>query len=307
MSHLARSTTWPRIAALGLAIALIASACGDDDDAGSSAAPADTATDAGTESADGNAFSPGTLDSGATIERFDADGVTVHTYTNDPAGFGNTTAIIESDNVVVLIDAHFGEGPASEFRDFAESFGKPIEQLLVTHDHPDHIGGIESVFSDVDTASSEGVVDAAAAAGTTIKTVVEAGTTEIDGVTYQFDVFVDAEAEEQLVITLPDHGVLVAGDLAYSGYHAVMSPTFDNWLSILDTLAATEGLQVVIPGHGAPGGPEVIDDSVDYLTTAQATFAESDDAESFNAAMVEAYPDRLGANLLEFGSGRLFP
>lgn len=298
------TTTWRpirlAIAAL-LAIALLATACGSDDE--TDAAAGDAAADGGDT---GTSFEPGVLDSGATIERFDADGVTVHTYTNPEAGFGNTTAAIESENVVVLVDAHFGEESAAEFRAMAESLGKPIERLYVTHDHPDHIGGIESVFGDVDSASSAGVVAAAAEAGTTIATVVEPGDIEIDGVTYRIDVFSDAEAEEQIVITLPDHGVVAAGDLLYSDYHAVMSPTFDSWLTILDTLAATEGIEVVIPGHGPPGGPELFDGGIDYLTTAQSIFADSTDAESFNAAMVEAYPDHLGANLLEFGSDRLF-
>ncbi len=298
------TTTWRpirlAIAAL-LAIALLATACGSDDE--TDAAAGDAAADGGDT---GTSFEPGVLDSGATIERFDADGVTVHTYTNPEAGFGNTTAAIESENVVVLVDAHFGEESAAEFRAMAESLGKPIERLYVTHDHPDHIGGIESVFGDVDSASSAGVVAAAAEAGTTIATVVEPGDIEIDGVTYRIDVFSDAEAEEQIVITLPDHGVVAAGDLLYSDYHAVMSPTFDSWLTILDTLAATEGIEVVIPGHGPPGGPELFDGGIDYLTTAQSIFADSTDAESFNAAMVEAHPDHLGANLLEFGSDRLF-
>lgn len=300
------TTIWRTIRlpiAILIGLSLLASACGGDDETAAIGADAAAGDEGGAE---GTSFEPGVLESSATIERFDADGVTVHTYTNSEAGFGNTTAAIESDNAVVLIDAHFGEEPAAEFRAMAESFGKPIERLFVTHEHPDHIGGIESVFGDVDTASSAGVVDAAAAAGTTISSVIEAGDIEIDGVTYRIEIFVDAEAEEQIVITLPDHGVMAAGDLLYRDYHAVMSPTFDSWLAILDTLAGTEGLEVVIPGHGAPGGPEIFDDSIDYLGTAQTIFADSTDAESFNAAMVEAYPDHLGANLLEFGSGRLF-
>ncbi len=300
------TTTWRptrrAIAAL-LALAILGAGCGSDDetDAGS----ADAATESG-DAETGTSFEPGVLDSGATIERIDADGVTVHTYTNTEAGFGNTTTVIESDNVVVLVDAHFSEESAAEFRAMAESFGKPIERLWVTHEHPDHIGGIESVFSDVDSASSAGVVEAAAAAGTTISTVVEPGDIEIDGVTYRIEVFEDAEAPEQIVITLPEHGVMAIGDLIYNDYHVVMSPTFDSWLAILDTLAATEGIEVVIPGHGPPGGPELFDGGIDYLTTAQSIFADSADAESFNAAMVEAHPDHLGANLLEFGSDRLF-
>lgn len=291
-------------------IALIASACSSD---ASESNTAESSTDGGesesaSESAsDGDPFAPGVLPSGATLATFDEGGVKVHTYTNSEAGFGNSTAIVETENAVVLIDAHFSTESAAEFRAYAESFGKPIERLVLTHDHPDHIGGVEPVFGDVDTYSSAGVVAAAADAGTTITNSLEPGTVEIDGVQFVFDVFVDAEAEEQVVIRVPEAGLVASGDLAYSGYHAVMSPTFDNWISILEELAATDGLRLVVPGHGAPGGPEVFDDIIDYLDTARSAYAESDDADAFNAAMVEAYPDRLGANLLDFGAGRLFP
>ncbi len=296
-----RRRTTRSLLALLAAIALLAGACGNEDDEAGDTVVDDTTADEAGDTADETSFEPGTLASGATIERFDADGVIVHTYTNTEAGFGNTTTVIESDTAVVLVDAHFGAEPAAEFRALAESLGKPIDRLLITHEHPDHIGGIEPVFSDVESASSAGVVEAVAAAGTTITSVIEPGETEIDGVTYRIDVFADAEADEQIVITLPDHGVMLIGDLVYNDYHVVMSPTFDNWLSILDTLKATEGLELVIPGHGPPGGPEIIDEGIDYLTTARTAFADSADVESFNAAMIDAYPDHLGANLLEFG------
>lgn len=297
--------------AIGLfaALTLVAAACSSDDSADSVATPA-TPDDAAEQEASppaGGGFAPGVLDSGATIASFDQGGVIVHTYTNPEAGFGNSTAVIESDNAVVLVDAHFAEASAAEFRSFAESFGKPIERLVLTHDHPDHIGGVEPVFSDIGTYSSSGVVDAAAEAGTTITNTLEAGETEIDGITYRFDVFTDAEAEEQVVITLPDFGVVAAGDLVYSDFHAVMTPTFDNWLEILSEIAETDGLSLIVPGHGTPGGPEVLDDIIDYLDTARTLYVESDDADTFNAAIIEAFPDRPGRGVLDFGSTRLFP
>lgn len=308
LHRLTRPPLRRRLGTLTLAAAIVVAACGSDDgDTEQLPTTEPPAASTGADAALPDPFAPGVLDSGATVARFEYGDVTVHTYSNPEAGFGNTTAIIESNNALVLIDAHFGEASASEFRAYAESLDKPIERLLLTHEHPDHIGGVESVFSDVTSASSAGVIEAAAAAGTTINEPVEAGEETIDGIRYVFDVYVDAEAEEQLVTHLPDHGVLAVGDLVYNEYHAVMSPPFDNWLSILNELAGRDGIELVIPGHGEPAGPEAIDDAVDYLATAQGIYGESDDGEAFSAAMIDAYPDRAGANLLEFGLGRLFP
>lgn len=294
-----------------LVIALMTAACSSDSTATTSTAVTEptesTEQQETTPDAASSRFSPGVLDSGATIATFEQDPVVVHTYTNPEAGFGNTTVVIETENSVVLIDAHFSERSAREFRDFAESFGKPIERLIVTHDHPDHIGGIEPVFGDIETYATSGVVAAAAAAGVTITTELSSTTEVIDGVEFVFDTYLDAEAEEQVVIRVPDAGVIAAGDLVYGDYHAVMSPTFDNWLSILNTLAATDGVELVLPGHGHPDDATVIDRAIEYLETARSTYAQSDDADSFNAAMIAAYPDIAGSALLEFGSDRLFP
>lgn len=308
-----RTITTRRLAVVTGVIALTAAGCGSDDsDAGSSddatdATPEDeqpVATDA-SESED--PFAPGVLDSGATVDRSDRGAVTVHTYTNPEAGFGNTTTIIESENALVLIDAHFSEESAAEFRAYADSLGKPIDRLIITHEHPDHIGGVEPVFSDVTSMSSAGVIEAAAAAGTTIDEVIEAGEETIDGIRYVFDVYDDAEAPEQVVTHLPDDGVISVGDLVYNEYHFFMTPEFDNWLVILDELAARDGIELVLPGHGFPGGPEAFDDARDYLSTARDAYADSTDGDTFSAAMVTAYPDRPGENLLQFGLGQLFP
>ena len=86
-----------------------------------------------------------------------------------------------------------------------------------------------------------------------------------------------------------------------------MLPNFDNWLSILDEPPARDAIELVLPGHGFPVGPEAFDDARDYTATARDVYAETDDVETFSTAMVEAYPDRPGLALLEFGLDQLFP
>ena len=301
-------TTGPTRLVAALAVAgLIAAACGSDDDV--DGAGDDTPAAAAPSAAEGSVAEPideEVLESGATVRRFEADSLTIHAFTNPISGFANTTTVFESDSALVLVDTHFSTELAADFRAYADALDKPIDRVLITHEHPAHVGGIPEVFADVPTFSSSGVIDAVADAGITITDTLEPGDVEIDGVTYRFDVVEDAEAPEQVVITLPDQKVVAIGDLVYSDVHAVMTPDFDNWIRLLDDIGATD-VALVIPGHGDPGDAGIIDEMVEYLDTARSAYGESDDADAFATAMVEAFPDRPGANLLEFGAGNLFP
>lgn len=297
------TTTPTRLIAALVVAGLVGGACAGGDDA------TDGTDDGGGSDAVAGVAAPvdeEVVESGATVRVYEADSLTIHTYTNPISGFANTTTIFESDSVLVLVDTHFSSELATGFRAYADALDKPIDRVLITHEHPDHVGGIPDVFADVPTFSSQGVVDAVAEAGITITDSLEPGEVEIDGVTYRFDVVQDAEAPEQVVITLPDQRIVAIGDLVYNDVHAVMTPAFDNWIQLLDDIGESD-VELVIPGHGDPGDATTIDEMVDYLDVARSVYADTDDGDTFSAAMVEAFPDRPGENLLSFGTGNLFP
>lgn len=50
---------------------------------------------------------------------------------------------------IVLVDGQFLVSCARAFRDYADSLGKPIDRLYVSHRHPDHWFGLGAAFSDV--------------------------------------------------------------------------------------------------------------------------------------------------------------
>ncbi|MEM9467285.1 MAG: MBL fold metallo-hydrolase [Actinomycetota bacterium] len=285
-----------------LAVVVLAVSCGDDDgddNADPAAATVDTAA---------TVVETSTRTNGSETITWNVDGLIVHTYTNTEANFANSTAVIETEDSLVLIDAHFAETQAQDFRDFADSLDKPIDRIFITHAHSDHIGGLANAFADIDSYSTAGVIAAAAEEGITITDEVEPSTIEIGGVTFRIDRYLDAEAEEQIVISIPAVGVMAIGDLIYSDTHAVMAQTFDSWLAILDELEAIEGTTLVIPGHGTVGGPDVLfADMNGYLETARELWEDNDDADAFSDAMVDAFPDRPGEGLLRFGAPRLYP
>jgi len=66
--------------------------------------------------------------------------VRIHTFVASFAynNIANATHIVETRNQLVLVDSQFLVPYARAFRDYADSLGKPIERLYVSHRHPDH-------------------------------------------------------------------------------------------------------------------------------------------------------------------------
>jgi len=243
------------------------------------------------------------LASGANVVVYDFGDLWLHNYNDNPAnGVGNATYVIESENSLVLIDAQFFPDSAADFRDYIDGLGKPIDRMLITHGHPDHVGGLATAFADVPSYSSAGVIEEALAdSGAVIGNELD-GDAVIDGVTYAFDVRNNLEAAEQVIISLPDHGIIALGDLFYNEYHAVMNPGFDGWI---DALAAFEdtGAHLFLAGHGAASTEsDAIAEAVGYLETGRDTYASASNPDDFYAAMVAAYPDYAGPFLLQLSA-----
>ena len=252
---------------------------------------------------------PTTVDdaSGATIYVYDFGTMTLHAFVNPPEAAGNGTCIIEGENSLVLIDSHFDENSAKAFRAYADNLGKPIDSIYLTHEHPDHINGLGVAFTDVESYATAEVVELAAQAGIEIGNIVEAGNAEIDGIAYEFEIFQDTESEEALLIKLPEYGVMAAGDLIYNNYHMVMNPNIPNWLDQLAQMEAMDEYELILPGHGEPVDPTVYAASMDYLETALALYNEIDDPDEFQAALIEAYPERRAPFFLGLAAQRMYP
>lgn len=239
-------------------------------------------------------------DSGATVVVYDFGDLWVHNYNDNPEnGVGNATYVVESESSLVLIDAQFFPDSATDFRAYADSLNKPIDRILLTHGHPDHVSGLAVAFDEVPSYSSAGVIsEALADSGSVIENTLGASA-EVDGVNYSFEVRTGLEASEQVVITLPDYGVTALGDLFYNKHHAVMNPGFDGWINALSGLG-TANTQLYLAGHGqASTELSAVTEAVGYLEKGRDTYATAADGEEFTATMLAAYPDYAGPFLLQ--------
>lgn len=258
------------------------------------------------------------------ITVLEKDGVKIHTYVSPEDSNLDATHIIEGEKSLVLVDAQFLMPYAQEFRAYADSLGKPIERLIVSHAHPDHFFGL-AAFADVPSYALAGVQQAIEQAGpgmlermrprlgeaapekVVVPTeVIEPGTATIDGVQYEFERLIDGEAEEQLVIKLPDLGVLIVQDLAYNKTHLFSAANREGWISILEELQTLEGYDVVLAGHGGPADKSVLTGNIAYLQDVAAVLGSVDNGEDFVARLSEKYPDYRGG-LHKLSASILFP
>lgn len=74
-----------------------------------------------------------------------------------------------------------------------------------------------------------------------------------------------AHTSGDVVVHVPDAGVLFTGDLLFIGGTPIMwTGPAENWVAACDAMLAT-GAPVVVPGHGPVAGPDGIGEVRDYL------------------------------------------
>ncbi|MBT8217456.1 MAG: MBL fold metallo-hydrolase, partial [Acidimicrobiia bacterium] len=184
-----------------LVLAMVAAACGDSTTASTDPGAEETTTSVATTEPPADPVTPSTSvrDSGLTTTVQPAGDLVVHSLTAPQEVFANSTHIIETENALVVVDTQFLLPNAADFRAYADSLGKPIDRVFITHAHPDHFLGSEA-FADVPIYALEEVSAAIAANGDAeveekqgdfgaeaiagsyvVPEVVEPGTIDIDG------------------------------------------------------------------------------------------------------------------------------
>lgn len=265
-------------------------------------------------------------ESGITVSSLQLGSLTVHSLTAPEAVFANATHIFETENSLVAVDTQFLLPNAMDMRAFADELGKPISHLFITHEHPDHFLGSEA-FSDVPVYALAEVVDAivengqaeidekqadfgaeAIASTFVVPQVFEPTAMTIDGVNFIFEEVLDAEAHAQMIVKLPDHGVIATGDIVYSGVHLILAGQVDTWTVALNDLAATSNLYtIVLPGHGVPATPAVYDENIAWLAKAGELIGSVDNADDYRQGLLDAFPDLGMPAAIDFVIPFLFP
>ena len=80
-----------------------------------------------------------------TVHSFSKAGVTFHTYVSPPQAVNVTPQVIERGDQLLFVDAPFIPPTAAEVAGLVASTGKPIHTAYISHEHPDHWGGVAAM------------------------------------------------------------------------------------------------------------------------------------------------------------------
>ncbi|HUQ39385.1 MAG TPA: MBL fold metallo-hydrolase [Acidimicrobiales bacterium] len=198
----------------------------------------------------------------------------------------NNTGLIVGSHGAVVIDTCATEKRTRAFREAIRSVTDlPIRTVVSTHHHGDHTHGNyqfreATIVANVKTRAAQ--IGAGILHDPPFWTPFDIGAVEMEPPSLVFDdgvtIYVDdmrcevrhvgrpAHTTNDSIIWLPERSVLFAGDLLFNGGTPfILMGSLTGAIRVLTKYVAPLGAEVIVPGHGPVGGPELIDEVVDYL------------------------------------------
>jgi glyoxylase-like metal-dependent hydrolase (beta-lactamase superfamily II) len=249
--------------------------------------------------------------------------------------------VIGGTHSVLVVDTGLGTRNAEEVLAFARDFAKGRKLYLTsTHFHPEHAFGAHAFAGEatylVNRAQAEDlerkgsgylamfrslaptVAERLAGARVPVPDVVYERDHDLDlgGRTVRLRAVGRAHSKGDQVVTVPDADVLFTGDLAETGQFAIFPwfPPHDMdvsglaWIDVMAALAEAAP-RIVVPGHGAVGGPEVLREVLAYLRELRdETWVRRDSAmdqdtitEEVRAVLISRHPEWAGREWIDTG------
>lgn len=253
--------------------------------------------------------------------------------------------LIGGTGAVLVVDTGLGPRNAQRVLEFAEQYARGRRlYLTTTHFHPEHAFGadvfagaatylVNQVQADDLSTKGEGYLSMFRQLGEPVARELEGATIPTPDLTYDETYELDlggrtvvlratgrAHSKGDQVVTVPDEGILLTGDLAEADQFAIFPwfPPYDvdvsgvRWIGVLDRLLADRP-RVVVPGHGDVGDARLLAEVRDYLVELRdetwvrrdSAMPEETVAAEIRALMIERHPDWRLPEWIDRGVGCL--
>ena len=198
--------------------------------------------------------------------------------------------LVEGPKTLLAIDAGGGPQHARNFLRAAQSLGKPVDRVVITHEHPDHSVGLTQFPPGIEIIAQERTREQMVRMGTPatpaywktnpawgnaedVNRVVLPTVTFRDRMSlYYGDTRVDFEWPGQAhtvgdaLVYVRASRVVFMGDIAFFGVTPLSASGFVlDWIKVCDSVLQDAGIDVIVPGHGPVGGKPELVEMRDYL------------------------------------------
>jgi cyclase len=198
--------------------------------------------------------------------------------------------IVEGPKSLLAIDAGGGPQHARNFLKAARSLGKPVDRVVITHEHPDHSVGLTQFPPGIEIVAQEETRAQLVKMGTPatpaywktnpawgnandVNRVVLPTVTFHDRMSvYYGDTKVDfewpgrAHTSGDALIYVRSARVVFMGDIAFFGVTPLNGSGFiQDWIKVCDAVLQDPQVDVIVPGHGPVGGKNELLEMRDYL------------------------------------------
>jgi len=212
-----------------------------------------------------------------------APGVLAYIQPDGSWMINNTGAILGASGVL-LIDT-----TSTEARNRAllaavgeRAGGLPVRAAINTHHHGDHTYGNWLLPAGIPIVAHRRCRDEVLRAGMVARALFPAAdygrvelappnltfertlTLHVDAIRVELEFVGPAHTLGDVVVWLPEQGVMFTGDLVFHGGHPFLAEgCLANWPAALERLRQLDA-RVLVPGHGPIASPEVLDAMLDY-------------------------------------------